>query len=696
MFSVNENEKTCHFSNLLYPPGFIDVNVKSISSSVVNSVAGAVLTVLCGLMLWCMPFGEAWTNASYDYSFRFGTRPITNKVCLVMMDNEAYDQFHQTRGQLWDRALHARLLNKLADDGCALVVMDCFFREIRERSDDEALANAMRRQHHIVLMAEQSAIGHSSLAGVHTLLPAQPFYSAAGMNSGIAWLDPDSDLIVRRHWPFPAPGPYPSLPEAAARLAGAAVNDVPREKWLRYYGRNGEWTRLSYGTALIQPTNYFRDKIVFIGTQPKTSILDREPDEFCTPYTRWTGETSGGVDIMMTACLNLINGEWLRRPPGWAEALGLSLTGALLGVGLSGMRPWRASLCGVSIGVALLLAAVSCSYFTNYWLPWLTIAGGQVPCALGWAWLSQKGFRPFASSVRTGECQAGAAPIQSVPTIPGYILFNPPIGEGAYGKVWLARSSKGEWRAAKVVYLANFGDDPAPYEREFKGISRYQPISDKHPALLRVDFVSAKLDGYFYYLMELAEPLQPGWENAPSTYKPHDLGIDRARAPDRRLTVLECVRIGLRLSDALDFLHRQGLTHRDIKPKNIIFVDGEPKMADLGLIAEIRPLSQERTNVGTPGYMPPAPELPGTPQADIYALGIMLYVLSTGRETAFFPEVSTTLVGKEESDYFVLNPIILRACQPDPAQRYSTALEMHCALREAQSALEKAVQERPC
>jgi CHASE2 domain-containing sensor protein len=671
------------------------MKVKGFNPTIFNLVAGALLTALCGLMLWSMPFGEPWINASYDYSFRFGARPITNRVALIMMDTEAYDQFHQTRGQPWNRALHARLLNKLADDGCALVVMDCFFREPHDHPEDEALANAIRRQRHILLMAEQSPITHSTFAGVHSLVPADPFYSAAGRNSGIAWIDPDGDLIVRRHWPFPSPGPYPSLPEAAARLVNAPLRDVPQEKWLRYYGRFGEWTRLSYGSALIQPVNYFRDKIVFIGTQPKTSVLDREPDEFCTPYTRWTGETSGGVDVMMTEFLNLVNGDWLRRAPSWAEAFILALTGTLVGGGFCRMRLWTASVCAVSIGVAVLLAAVSCSYFTNYWGPWLLIAGGQVPCAIGWACLSQRAGQASTSSFRIGRTEAGGAPIQKAPKIPGYELFSPPIGEGAYGKVWLARSARKEWRAVKVVYLENFNSDPAPYEREFKGISRYQPISDKHPGLLRVEFVSPKLDGHFYYLMELGDPLVPGWEKDPSTYKPRDLGSERARAPARRLTVMESVRIGLRLSDALDFLHRQGLTHRDIKPKNIIFVDGIPKIADLGLIAEIRAPDQERTNVGTPGYMPPPPELPGTPEADIYALGIMLYVLSTGRETAFFPEISTTLVGKEDSDFFVLNPIILRACQPDPAQRYASALEMHRALQEAESVLEKAMPRQP-
>jgi serine/threonine protein kinase len=86
--------------------------------------------------------------------------------------------------------------------------------------------------------------------------------------------------------------------------------------------------------------------------------------------------------------------------------------------------------------------------------------------------------------------------------------------------------------------------------------------------------------------------------------------------------------------------------------------------------------------------MPPPPERPGTPQADIYALGMVLYVLSTGRSSAYFPEIATTLVaGGEPADFFPLNTVILKACQPDPAQRYASAAEMHRALEQARQAL---------
>ncbi len=655
-----------------------------------KSVLGAALAGLCGLLLWKAPLGEPWVNASYDYLFRFGTRAVTNRVTLILMDNEAFDQFHQVRGQPWDRGLHARLLNRLADDGCALVVFDSFFQQPHDQAQDEVLADAMRRQRHIVLMAEQAQVTHPTLAGAQPTPPAEPFLSAAGTNWGVAWLDPDLDSIVRRHWPFPSPGTYPSLPWTAARLAGASLSENPQERWLRYYGRDGAATRLSYRFALDQPTNYFRGQIVFIGTAPKTSVPGNETDKFNTPYTGWTGESVGGVDIQLAVFLNLMNGDWLRRPAGWLEALLLITAGLLLGGGLCRMRLWVA--CAVAVAVALVVAsgAISWSYFTNYWFPWLVIVGGQVPCALAWA--LAVGIR-HALEKRTVSVSLSfprpAAVVEDLPDAPDYKLFNPPFGEGAYGKVWLARNAAGQWRALKAVYLANFDQNPDPYEREFNGIKKYQPVSDQHPGLLRVEFVSEKLAGYFYYVMELGDPLEPGWEGEPSTYKPRDLVSERARSRGRRLPVQECVRIGLALSDALDFLHRQGLTHRDIKPQNIIFVNGQPKLADLGLITEIRPADQERTLVGTPGYMPPPPERPGTPQADIFALGMVLYVLSTGRNAAYFPEIATTLVeGKDPADFFPLNAVILKACQPDPAQRYASAAEMHLALQAARKMIE--------
>jgi CHASE2 domain-containing sensor protein len=76
------------------------VKVKAIGQhDFFKSVLGAAVAVLCGLMLWQMPLGDPWVNASYDYLFRFGAHAVTNRVTLIMMDNAAFAQFHQVRGQ---------------------------------------------------------------------------------------------------------------------------------------------------------------------------------------------------------------------------------------------------------------------------------------------------------------------------------------------------------------------------------------------------------------------------------------------------------------------------------------------------------------------------------------------------------------------------------------------------------------------
>jgi CHASE2 domain-containing sensor protein len=185
------------------------------------------------------------------------------------MDNEAYKELRQSRERHWNRSLHAQLLNKLADDGCPLVVMDIFFGEKDVPNSDQELAAAMRRLKSVVLMAKLARASYSgggpSALGGQVDLPDPFFLSAAKANWGVAWFDPDADLFVQKHWPFPSPGSHPSLSWTAARLAGAELSDKPEERWLRFYDPNKAWAELSYNFALNKVTNYFRDKIVFIG-----------------------------------------------------------------------------------------------------------------------------------------------------------------------------------------------------------------------------------------------------------------------------------------------------------------------------------------------------------------------------------------------------------------------------------------------
>jgi serine/threonine protein kinase len=206
------------------------------------------------------------------------------------------------------------------------------------------------------------------------------------------------------------------------------------------------------------------------------------------------------------------------------------------------------------------------------------------------------------------------------------------------------------------------------------------PISDRHFALLQVKFVRRFDDqGYFFYVMELSDPLDPAWDRQ-SPFEPFSLNNYCVKSGGR-LTVGECLRIGIALAEAVDILHQANLVHRDIKPANVVFVNGRPKLADVGLVREAPRSGQSSTIVFTRGFADPL-EL-GTKLADMYALAITLYVVSTGKPPESFSCLPTTLV--EMPEFMRLNEIICKACQPLADQRYPSAGAMLAALRQAQS-----------
>jgi CHASE2 domain-containing sensor protein len=640
-------------------------------------VMGALLAIACGLALWTMPVGEGWENASYDYLFRFGTPAVTNNIVVILMDNDSYAELGQSRDAPWDRSLHARLLNKLADDGCSLVVFDVRFLSPKDANTDKTLAAAMHRLNNIVLAAGQAEIHNSGMDASRPLLPVNLFLSAARTNWGVAWLDPVMGVTIRRHWPFPNPGPYPSMPWVAATISGTHLSSAPVERWIRYYDFDTAVPGLSYRLALTKSPKFFHDKIVFIGNEPQTALSsDPEDDKFNTPYTRWTNEAVGGVKILATSYLNLVRGDWLQRAAWPLEGLLLVVTGALTGIILSNFSRGRSIWVAAGVMFISAAAGIELSQVTNYWFPWLIVAGGQIPCALAWAIIVPLKIqeKPKPAPKRTIVL---SFPEDKPPDAPDYELLQPPIGEGSFGKVWIVRNAIGQWQALKAVYQSKFGENRHPYESEFRGLQKYKPVSENHPGLLRIDLVSKMKDeGYFYYIMELGDAQAPGWEKDPSSYKPRDLENMRKQSGGP-LPLGECIRIGTVLTDALNFLHSNGLTHRDIKTSNVIFVNGRPKLADIGLVTDIRPPEKINTFVGTPGYMPPPPEPTGTPQADIYALGMLLYVISTGFDPKFFPDIATTIMERREhTDFVRFDAIILKACQPDIKQRYQTAVNM--------------------
>ncbi len=302
-----------------------------------------------------------------------------------------------------------------------------------------------------------------------------------------------------------------------------------------------------------------------------------------------------------------------------------------------------------------------------------------------------------------------------LPVIPDYTVLRR-IGGGAYGEVWLARNMTGSHFAIKVVHRRLFDHD-RPYERELDGIQRFEPISRSHPSQVAIHQVGKNsAEGYFYYVMDLADdaaadsrcpevseaprdptsdlrPLTttPGLSSAPAglisdlrplasrplvadTYVPRTLKhLMRTRG---RLPFAECLDIALALATALENLHGHGLVHRDIKPSNVIFVGGVPKLADIGLVTGI---DATQSFVGTEGFFPP--EGPGTPRADLFSLGKLLYEIATGKDRHEFPELPTGLGSVEEEEALAeLNAIILKCCQHDPAQRYRNAAALRAEL----------------
>ena len=259
------------------------------------------------------------------------------------------------------------------------------------------------------------------------------------------------------------------------------------------------------------------------------------------------------------------------------------------------------------------------------------------------------------------------------PFVPDHKLLRC-IGRGSYGTVWLARNMMGMFRAVKVVYRDSF-TDRHPFERELSGIRRFEPISRSHEGFIDVLQVGINEEqGHFYYVMELGDDQISGQKIDPETYSPKTLGKEILLR--RGLSFQECLELGLALSLALAELHKHGLVHRDVKPSNIIFVHGVPKLADIGLVAEA---DQAHSFVGTAGFIPP--EGPGTAQADVYSLGKVLYEASTGKDRQDFPELPTLLDTLPDQEGFLeLNEVILHACKNDMTKRYQTAWFLHADL----------------
>jgi serine/threonine protein kinase len=252
--------------------------------------------------------------------------------------------------------------------------------------------------------------------------------------------------------------------------------------------------------------------------------------------------------------------------------------------------------------------------------------------------------------------------------IPEYELIRA-IGEGGFGRVWLARNrTTGVLRALKLVPLARSGaTDPAG--REITSLTRLEAnLRHRHADLLTIYHVG-KTAEYLYYVMELADDVSGGPGTSEASYRPASLENRLEAGP---LEPEECLRYAGQLLGGLASLHEAGMVHRDVKPSNCLLVGGELKLADFGLLTEVSP---QISRVGTQKYMPPDGRM--DTRADVYAAGLVIYEMVTGLPPESFPRLAdraTQVAGTPALTKLVR--LALGACQPDPQERHPNASAM--------------------
>ena len=390
-----------------------------------GGLCGALLVSAVGLLLlrWDSTLSQFLENKSYDWSFtltRFASPDVTHSdVEIVYLDEKSFKDLNQPQNVPWDRTLHAKLLDKLKQDGAKAVVMDIVFSDPGPNSEaDERFAEAIRANGRVVLGVDynrpaEEANNHIVIAGkrkgqiiekkpLHEVLtfPYTPFERAMAAG-GLVQLNPDDDFTVRRHLhnlddqdlapvdPAERSQAPPSLSWATARMLGLksvrGSTADSADRWIYYYGHPVETlTGIGFSDALVAMPAHFQDKVVFIGALPKTGLWTEKRDEMRSPYGSSVRKIPM-VEIHATEFLNLERGDWLSRPSLPNETMILVLAALLFGIGLLNFRPWQATGVAVAGALAVILLVQSLFAVCHVWFVWLIIVGAQIPCALLYA-----------------------------------------------------------------------------------------------------------------------------------------------------------------------------------------------------------------------------------------------------------------------------------------------------------------------
>lgn len=261
------------------------------------------------------------------------------------------------------------------------------------------------------------------------------------------------------------------------------------------------------------------------------------------------------------------------------------------------------------------------------------------------------------------------------------------LGRGGMADVYKAFQPGMERFVAIKVMLGHLASD-AEFVERFRREARAVGTL-RHPNIVSVFDFGIERDIY-YMVMEFIRG-----ENLKAYISSNPQGIP----------LDDALRIASQIADALDYAHKNGMIHRDVKPANIMFVDNSHQQAiltDFG-IAQIlsQPgLTASGAMVGTPAYLSPevASGRSTNERADIYGLGIILYEMLTGRvpyeaDTPLAiimahvnaPVPSPAEIGREVPD--IVEAIILKAMAKNPDDRYQTAAEMKEAIDNARAIL---------
>jgi serine/threonine protein kinase len=249
------------------------------------------------------------------------------------------------------------------------------------------------------------------------------------------------------------------------------------------------------------------------------------------------------------------------------------------------------------------------------------------------------------------------------------------LGQGGMSRVYLAHDIRLHRDVAVKVLEAHLASHPGFRER-FVREARVAAALD-HPHIVPIFDVGEQ--PFLYLVM----PFLSG-------------GSVQQLLPRAPLPPSEAVSYCSQVADALGFAHRSGVIHRDVKPANmLIHADGRVLLSDFGLakiLANAPTAPRHHPDAGTPEYMAPE-QVRGhsTTRSDLYALGIVLYLLLTGSLPFTGPTEDSVMAAQLSAAPVppsIINPqippaleaVILRALAKHPDERYQTAEEMSEAL----------------